>query len=248
MGTKLKIRFFGECNLFLEEQKRNKAFGHSVKGNPSVKDTIEALGVPHTEVDGIIANGQSVDFSHQIKDGDAIRVYPRWERKFKARYKPLQKPLPLHPRFVCDVHLGKLVRHLRLLGFDSLYGTEFRDNEIVALAQNERRVVLTRDIGLLKNKKISLGYFVRTTDSGKQIKEVVKHLYLSPKARPFRLCLDCNGRIKRVAKSKVADKLPPKVRAHYQEFYICQSCDKIYWKGSHHRRLKRIVFQLKRYR
>ncbi|HLF18827.1 MAG TPA: Mut7-C RNAse domain-containing protein [Candidatus Omnitrophota bacterium] len=244
MRTNLTFRFIGECNLFLDKEKRYRIFSLTVNDRPSVKDTIEALGVPHTEVDGIIVNGQPVTFIYQLKDGDSIRVYPRWGRQARAGHRSLQKHLPLHPRFVCDVHLGKLVRHLRLLGFDACYKIDFKDDEIVELAAKQRRIILTRDIGLLKNKRIVWGYFVRTMDSNKQIKEVVKHLRLSPKVRPFRLCLNCNGRIQRIAKSKVAEKLPPKVRAHYQEFYICKSCDKIYWKGSHHRRLHLIVSQV----
>lgn len=255
----IRCRFYGALNRFLAPSHRYRTFSYAIKGVPAIKDTLEALGVPHTEIDCIVVNGRAVTFSYQIRGGERILVYPDAGKvRFKKIIRRGLKPNPpVNPKFVLDVHLGKLARHLRLLGFDTLYEKEMEDAEIVRLGRTERRslggterrslgyrgrrIVLTRDVALLKNKSVRHGYFVRATDPKKQIREIVRHFALAGKMRPFRLCLVCNGKIRRVAKSKVESRLPPLTREHYTRFYHCLRCDKIYWQGAHYKQLSRLI-------
>lgn len=239
----IRCRFYGALNRFLAPSHRYRAFSCAVKGIPAIKDTLEALGVPHTEIDCIVVNGRAVTFSYQIRGGERILVYPdagnvRLKKIIRRSLKP--KP-PANPRFVLDVHLGKLARHLRLLGFDVIYEKEMEDAEIVRLGWRGRRIVLTRDIALLKHRQLRYGYFVRSIDPKKQIREVVQRFDLTEKMRPFRLCLECNGRILRIPKSKIENRLPPLTKRYYETFYHCQHCDKIYWQGAHYKQLSRLI-------
>jgi uncharacterized protein len=204
--------------------------------------------VPHTEIDCLVVNGQSVDFAYRIRGGERIRVYPDSTRVRLAGIKKLQSRFPYRPKFILDVHLGKLARHLRLLGFDALYERDYTDRQIVDCIKKEKRIVLTRDIGLLKNKAVQYGCFVRAIDPTGRIKEVVRRFHLFDKVKPFTLCLDCNGIIRRTAKTKILHKLPPETKKYYTAFYVCQSCGKVYWKGAHHRRLSAIINNARRWK
>src|SRR3989338_929848 len=156
----VRFRFYGQLNDFLRPRQKGTWFSYDVKGKASVKDTIESLGVVHVEVDGIMVNGKPEGFSYSIKDGDKIRVYPS-DTKLSARHrKHLLPKIPLRPKFVLDSHLGKLVRHLRLLGFDVLYKKIFPDVKIIKASVRQKRIALTRDIGLLKQKVLQSGYWV----------------------------------------------------------------------------------------
>jgi uncharacterized protein len=242
----IRCRFHGALNRFLAPGRRYRAFFYAVKGIPAIKDTLEALGVPHTEIDCIVVNGRPVTFSYQIRGGERVLVYPDAGAVRLKKIIRLKPSPPVNPKFVLDVHLGKLARHLRLLGFDTFYEKTMEDMAIVRLGYLGRRIVLTRDIALLKNKIVRRGYFVRATDPKKQIREIVRRFDLAGKMRPFRLCLVCNGRIRRIAKSKIVHRLPPLTKRFHQEFYHCPSCDKIYWQGAHYKQLARLINTVKR--
>lgn len=238
------IRFYQELNDFLPARKRHRQFAHSVKGNPSVKELIEGLGVPHTEIDLILVNGRSVPFSYQVQAGDRISVYPVFESLDISEIVRL-RPAPLRtPRFILDVHLGKLARLLRLLGFDAFYDRFYSDDEIVQIAHREKRILLTRDIGLLKHKILTHGYWLRNTDPKKQIKEVLKRFDLLKKIKPFTRCLECNGKLEPVAKEKVLAQLPPKTKIYYETFLECPLCGRIYWEGSHYEKMQKTVQEI----
>jgi hypothetical protein len=192
---------------------------------PAIKDAIEALGIPHVEVETIMVNGTSVGFYHPLGPEDKVEVYPFTQ-------------LPAHPQhFILDVHLGKLARLLRLLGFDTLYQNDFTDKFIAETAENQDRIVLTRDVGLLKNKIIKWGYWLRSQDPFLQLQEVIQRFRLKKRMHPFSRCLACNGIIKPVNKNEILYLLPPNTRNFFDEFYQCQSCKRIYWKGSHYQRM-----------
>ncbi len=211
-----------------------------------MKDAIEACGIPHTEVDLIIANGSSVDFSYVVSPGDRIGVFPVFEAFDIA---PIAKvrPEPLRTtRFVADNHLGRLARFLRLLGFDTLYDRDWDDPDLVRISTSQTRILLTRDIGLLKHGSVTHGYFVRATDPRGQVNEVVHRFHLGRHLAPFTLCMACNGELTPVDKEEIADRLPHETRAHIDEFQVCASCDKIYWHGGHDRELAAIVAAARR--
>jgi uncharacterized protein with PIN domain len=235
------IRFYAELNDFLEPNRRQLAFEQTSTGRQSIKDMIEALGVPHTEVDLILVNGRSVDFSYLVEERDRISVFPVFE---SVDIKPLVRvrPRPLRvTRFVLDTHLGRLATYLRLLGFDSLYRNDFDDAELVRISTGERRALLTRDRGVLKRKAVTHGYYVRETHPRRQLVEVLRRFDLARSATPFARCLSCNERLRSVPKETVEDRLPERTRLYYDEFKICPGCDRILWQGSHYRRMRRFV-------
>ena len=232
-----EFRFYAELNDFLPPARRQRPQTRRFDVPATVKDMIEALGVPHTEVDLILLNGSSVDFSHMVADGDRVSVYPVFEA-FDITPVLRVRPEPLrHSRFVLDVHLGRLARHLRLLGFDALYRNDADDADLAAVAAGEGRILLTRDVGLLKRRSVTHGYYVRSTVPSDQAAEVVGRFDLAGQARPFTRCLACNGPLADVPKAAVADRLPPATRRQHHEFRACAGCGGVYWRGSHHRRL-----------
>ncbi len=233
-----EFRFYEELNDFLAPRLRKTAFPIAIDRARSVKDAIESAGVPHTEVDLILVDGVSVGFGYVLRGGERVAVYPVFERLDIA---PLQhlRPGPLrNPRFVVDAHLGKLARHLRLAGFDSLWRNDYGDAEIAAIAAAERRIVLSRDRGLLKRRAIERGYFVRAIDAEAQVAEVIGALQLEGMLRPFTRCRECNVELNEVDKAQVLEHLPSKVREHYQRFRRCPACARLYWEGTHYDRLK----------
>lgn len=202
---------------------------------------IEACGVPHTEVDLILANSRSVDFSYVVQDGDRISVFPRFE---SLDISPILnvRPEPLREvRFVADNHLGRLTRFLRLLGLDTRYEQDWSDPELVRISTSEHRILLTRDVELLKNGSLIHGYYVRATDPRKQLTEIVRRFHLSRRLAPFSRCMVCNGVLASVDKEAIAHRLPPETRTHVDHFAVCTTCDKVYWEGAHYPELLRIV-------
>jgi uncharacterized protein with PIN domain len=238
------FRFYEELNDFLPLEKRKVQFLYEFDKNPSVKDAIEALGAPHTEVDLILVNGRSVGFDHHLVEGDDVSVFPVFESiditpLVRLREKPLRDP-----KFIGDVHLGKLSRLLRLLGFDTLYRNDYDDPAIVELAVAQKRCILTRDRGILKRKAVTHGYCLRSTVPLVQAHEVVRRFDLKGLARPFTRCLECNGIVVRVEKKSVLRMIPEKTRECYGDFHKCESCGKIYWQGSHFDVLRQTVGDL----
>ncbi len=237
------FRFYGSLNDFLPSPRKQQGFRYVVRGHPAIKDTIEALGVPHPEVELILANSQSVDFDYSLQDGDRFSIYPHFTSLSLGSDQILRPPLWL-TRFVLDVHLGKLATYLRLLGFDTWYRYDCDDEELAAISDSEQRILLTRDRGLLKRRIVTYGYWVRATEPIQQSREVLQRFTLRSKIQPFRRCLRCNGELVSVELDEVSARLPPKTRQYYDEFYLCQRCQQVYWKGAHYSNLKQLVQQL----
>lgn len=235
------FRFYAELNDFLRPARRQHDVVRSFLDTPTVKDQIEACGIPHTEVELILVNGRSVGFDHRLEDGDRVGVYPVFEALdvtplIRLRPRPLREP-----RFVLDVHLGKLARRLRLLGFDALWDRDAADEQLVGISLSERRILLTRDRGLLKRRELTHAAAVRATDPRRQLREVVERFDLARSAAPFTRCLSCNGRLAAVPKEEVLERVPDETRLHYDTFFACASCHRVFWWGPHARRLKEIV-------
>jgi uncharacterized protein with PIN domain len=185
---------------------------------------IESLGVPHTEIDLIIANGQSVDFSYLVKHADRIAVYPTFE-SFAITPEQRLRPQPLrNPKFILDVHLGKLAAYLRMLGFDAEYGRSFTDARLAQISASEHRILLTRHRGLLKRGSITHGYWVRETNSRRQIAEVMNRFNLALAIRPFTRCMACNGALEPVSKEQAQNLIPKHSLERYDEFHRCEQC------------------------
>ncbi|MDZ7343194.1 MAG: Mut7-C ubiquitin/RNAse domain-containing protein, partial [candidate division KSB1 bacterium] len=183
------FRFYEELNDFLPEEKKKTTFVHHFKDRASIKDMIEAIGVPHTEIDLILVNGQAVDFSYLVQDRDRISVYPVFESLDISAVTNLRKQPLREAKFVLDVHLGKLASYLRLVGFDTLYRNDFSDAELAEISSRERRILLTKDRRLLKRRIVTHGYCIRETAPKKQLLEVLKRFDLFKSLDPFSRCL-----------------------------------------------------------
>lgn len=239
--NEIKVRFYAELNDFLPADRRQVAFLHSFEGAPSVKDTIEAIGVPRTEIDVILVNDRSVDFTYRLQGGERVSVYPTFER-FDISDVTRLRPAPLRvTRFIADVHLGTLARYLRLLGFDTVWERDLTDENIIDRSLREKRIIPTRDRGILRNGRVSHGYWLRTTDSQRQLEEVVHALDLSGAIRPCTRCMECNGVLRGASSADVAGDVPPRILEYYRDFSKCAGCGRVYWAGSHRKKLDAIV-------
>lgn len=232
------FRFYAELNDFLPPEKRGRDIEYEFFGIPTVKDAIEALGVPHVEVDLVLVNGEPVDFSHHLRDGDRVAVYPVFESLDISGVSRL-RPKPLRePKFVADVHLGKLVRILRLLGIDVVQPADPTDEELVRMSREEGRILLTRDRHLLKHGGLTHGYYVRGERAVEQAREVLRRFDLWGQVRPFSRCPVCNGALEPVRKEEVLDRIPPRTASWLSQYTRCRDCGKLYWPGTHYGRLR----------
>jgi uncharacterized protein with PIN domain len=231
------LRLYAELNDFLPPRTRHRPLAHTFAARTSVKDAIEAQGVPHTEIDLILVNGQSVDFSYLLDDGDRVSVYPVFEAFDVLPLTRLRREPLRVVRFVLDGHLGRLAAYLRLAGFDTAYQTDCGDDDLARTSAETHRILLTRDLALLKRGNVTHGYWVRATDPRQQLVEVLRRFDLARLVKPFTRCVRCNGQLRPATLAAVADRVPPRIRDTFVEFAVCPDCHRVYWKGSHHARM-----------
>jgi uncharacterized protein len=229
-----RLRFHGALNDLLPASVRDSTIRRTVHGSPAVKDVIESLGVPHVEVGAIAVDGVRVSLGHRVRDGELIDVYPPGD--------PDREPRPT--RFVVDGHLGRLAAYLRMLGFDTLWAADAEDAELAETARRDDRILLSRDRGLLKRSVVRRGYVVRSDRPHRQLREVVDRYRLAPESRPFGRCLRCNGILQSVDPSIAVPLVPPRVALEQTEFRRCAACGTLYWRGSHHTRMVRLIATL----
>lgn len=237
------VRLYGDLAAFLPQHERSTEITFGVPG--SIKDAVEALGVPHTEVDVVLLDGEPVGWEARLRPGARIAVYPWFHRFDVAGSSPVHVPIPDPARFVADVHLARMARYLRLAGCDVLHSNDYDDTEIVDIALAEERIVVTRDVGLLKRAAVRNGYFVRAVAALAQASEVVRRFGLAASLRPFTRCMACNGVLEMATEKQLGDQIPAAAAASHSEFHRCPQCGRAYWKGSHHRRLREIVDALR---
>ncbi|PTB17345.1 twitching motility protein PilT [Trinickia symbiotica] len=240
------FRFYEELNDFLAPPLRRREISCVCARAATTKHMIEALGVPHTEVELILVNGESVGFDRVLEEGDRVAVYPKFEA---LDITPMLRvrPAPLRViRFVADAHLGGLAHLLRLAGFDTLYDNHYADEEIEALAAAEGRIVLSRDRELLKRRTITHGCYVRALKPQEQLREIVGRLDLIRSLRPFRLCLTCNVPLRSLERSEALGRVPEGVFERQTRFVTCDVCKRIFWEGSHWSRMRALVDSLAR--
>jgi uncharacterized protein with PIN domain len=235
------FRFYGNLNDFLPRERRQRDIATPCARMATTKHMIEALGVPHTEVELLLVNGEAAGLDLLLEEGDRVAVYPRFTRLDVSELAPAPALPPGRIRFVADAHLGGLARLLRMAGFDTIYDNGLRADQVEALAVDEERVVLTRDRALLKRRTIAYGCFVRAQEAQAQLREVFERLGLAERARPFTRCLHDNGPLRAVAKVAVLARLPPQVAAGQDEFSTCDLCGRVYWKGSHWARMSEVL-------
>jgi uncharacterized protein with PIN domain len=241
MSKQINIRFYRELNDFLPADQHNADVSYELKAPRSIKDFIESIGVPHTEIDLIIINGKSVDFNYLLQHGDHIHVHPVNASLALSPLKHCQPAaLPYH-RFVLDVHLGRLAAYLRMSGFDTLYRNDYDDPTLATISANENRILLTCDRLLLMRKQVTYGYFVRARQPHQQLLEVLSRFDLHDKLKPFSRCMHCNGKTRVVSKKEIQEQLLTDTKKYYSEFFQCETCNKIYWKGSHYQKMKAMI-------
>jgi len=240
----ISVRFYAELNDFLKTSLRYREFNWTYKGEIKVKGAVESLGVPHSAVDMVLVNGCPAGFQRRLKHGDHLSVFPQFETFdisgiSKVRKKPLRNSC-----FIVDAHLGKLLRDLRMLGFDSTFAGNLPDEKIIETATTEKRIILTRDRELLKSDKVDHGYYVRATNTKAQLEEVVRKFDLWSQFDPFARCLICNGLLKRVPLEEIRDEINPDAARIFSDFYRCCGCHRVFWEGSHYSSMMKFIEKL----
>jgi uncharacterized protein with PIN domain len=235
-----RFRFYAELNDFLPPENCMKQLIRYFDVNGSVKDFIESFGVPHSEVDMVLINGESAGFSQLIRDGDFVSVYPVFETLdisaiSRVRAEPLR-----NLRFVLDVHLGRLAAYIRMAGFDALYNNRFSDPELARIVAEDRRVLLTRDRYLLMRTEVDRGYWVRSNKPKQQLVEVIRRFDLTGSMRPFTRCMECNALLVDVDRDSARPHVPAGVNQK-EQFRQCLNCNRIYWQGSHTARMQELL-------
>jgi len=238
------FRFYEELNDFLPRSKRKKDQVYRFWGRPSVKDAIEALGIPHPEVEIIIVDNRSVGFNYRLKNNDRVAVYPVFESLdisplLRLRPEPLRKI-----KFSVDGNLEKLARRLRLLGFDSCGASGITKDELIKKALSEKRIILTTDKNILKQKVVTHGYYIREKTIEKQVKEILRRFDLGDQVKPFTRCMVCNGILDEINKQIIKSMLPENVHKHCERFKQCTKCKKIYWEGTHYIKMQHQIDKL----
>ncbi len=238
------VRFYEELNDFLPEAQRRQPFSTDAPPGSTTKSLIENLGVPHTEVDLVLVNGESADFSRRLADGDFVSVYPvfeSWDVGVVSRVRTV--PLRV-TRFIADVHLGRLARQLRMLGFDTTWAGCLADEAIAREARRDHRIILSRDRGLLKRRAVTHGYLVRSLEPREQLGEVISRFDLGRQVRLFSRCMDCNVPLARVGRHTVLDDVPAAVAETCWEFSRCPRCGKVFWRGTHWETMKKLAAEV----
>lgn len=237
------MRCYEELNDFLPRDLQKKSFAVTCDQPRSVKDLIESQGVPHTEIDLILVDGESVGFDRVIGKATRVSVYPKFESLDIRKAAKLNRPPLREIRFIADIHLGKLARRLRLLGFDCVYEPPWEDTVLAQRSADEKRVMLTRDRGLLKRSIVTHGIYLHSDSADEQVKEVVRRLDLAELARPLARCAHCNGILKKVPKETARGNVPSRTFHYVHDYLRCKKCGRFYWKGTHWKKIRRIVDQ-----
>ncbi len=230
------VRFdFAPClRPLLARDLRNGPVDLRFSGPQTAKHLIESLGIPHTEIGELRADGKVVGLGYLVRDGDRLEVGAETRVEVGAD----------EPRFVLDGHLGRLASHLRMLGLDCLYDRASTDEQLAQVSAEEGRILLTRDRRLLMRKIVTQGYLLRSLDTREQLREVVERYALSAWVKPFQRCMRCNHPLEAVSKEAVIDRLEPLTKRYFDEFRLCPACDQVYWKGSHYERMLEWIAQI----
>jgi len=221
--------FVGRLNDFLPREQKARPIVVEFRGRQSIKHLAESLGVPHPEIGAVRINNREGTLNSITQDGDHVEV------------QPIPNGWPAEPRFILDNHLGRLTAYLRMLGFDCLYRNDYEDEELAETAQQEGRILLSRDRRLLMRKSVIHGYCLRSLDSLEQLTEVIQRFELTKDIKPFHRCLRCNHPLEPVAKEAILNRLEPLTKLYFNEFQICPACKQIYWKGSHYEKMEKLI-------
>ena len=240
----ISIRCYAELNDFLPFERKQRNFTLSLKTPVTVAEVIELLSIPFSEVDLVMVNSQPVERSHRLFNNDYVSIYPTFETFDISSLKTTQKQPLRITRFIVDAHLGKLAKYLRMLGFDTLYKNDYGDMEIVEIAKEKERIILSRDKLLLKSPRVNHGYYVRATEKRNQLIEVVEKFDLYSQFKSFTRCMTCNTVLLLKSKETIRNLIDPDIHRCFNEFFFCPLCNKVFWKGSHFERMERLILNI----
>ena len=238
------LRFYEELNDFLPPDRRKRDIEVEFTPPVPLRHLVETLGVPHTEIELALLDGRSVDLEARVADGDRVSLYPLFEALDITPLLRIRPRAGRNPRFLADAHLGRLARLLRLLGFDTAFANDPGDAALVRQAGEEGRILLTRDRALLMRRGVTHGCYIRPLRPREQAAWVLRRCDLHRLARPFSRCLECNGELRAVARAEVAGRVPSGVWERQKTFLRCDGCGRIYWRGTHYRRLRALADRL----
>ena len=233
MQNSAQFRFFGRLQGLVAKSELEYRFN----GQPAVKDAVEAIGVPHTEVDLLLVAGRSVSFAYRLQACDQVSVCPFGWTNSLTEMTHLSPPIPHRIAFILDVHLGKLARRLRMLGFDCQYRNDYSDPQIIETALREGLIILTRDRGILKHSRVTQGYLVGSQQVEAQVQEVLLRYRLHQNISELQRCPQCNALLKPIDKALIRHRLLPKTARYYSLFHICTGCERLYWRGAHYKKI-----------
>ena len=144
-------------------------------------------------------------------------------------------------KFIVDNNVGKLVKWLRIMGYDTLFFNGSNDAHLIATALAEDRVILTRDTQIMKRRVVIKGQLkailIQSDEPELQMHQVIDTLGLDYQFRPFTICLECNQPLLERSKQQVKDLVPPYVFQTQSQFMECLTCHRIYWRGTHWREM-----------
>jgi len=240
----ISFRCYAELNDFLPFERKQRSFSLSLKTPVTVAEVIELLGIPLSEVDLVMVNSQPVERSHRLYKNDYVSIYPIFETFDISSLKTTQKQPLRITRFILDAHLGKLARYLRMLGFDTLYKNDYGDMEIIEIASEQKRIILSRDKQLLKSPGVNHGYYVRATEKHAQLIEVVEKFELYSQFKSFTRCMTCNAVLLSKSKEAIRNLIDPDIYRCFDEFFFCPVCHKVFWKGSHFEKMERLILSI----
>jgi len=174
--AKATFRFYEELNDFLPSNRKKVDFDAMFSERKSIKEIIEGFGIPPTKVDLILINGKSVDFNYILKDGDRVSVYPVFERLNIQNVTQLRRVPLRRIQFIADTHLKKIVKPMRVLGFDIDFNGYYTLQEIIEKSIQEKRIILTTRKELKRSKSVTHCILMRPGTTRKQIKYVMEYL------------------------------------------------------------------------
>ena len=239
----VRLQFHGDLKIFLGPTSSVAVIERRIAEKTSIKDVIESCGVPHPEVDLILIDEQPVGFEQTVSSDTIVDVFSLENHDTYRTEQRLQTADA--SAFIADVHLGGLMRNLRLLGFDVVYGQNADDRQLLEVMSREKRALLTRDRRLLMHAIVQQGYYPRSQNANEQTIEVVRRFNLSESIAPFTRCLRCNTPLQEAAKADIIDKLEPLTKIYYNQFRRCPGCNQIYWPGSHFPKLQTRIEEIR---
>ncbi|MFC1744959.1 Mut7-C RNAse domain-containing protein [Candidatus Riflebacteria bacterium] len=232
------LRFYGELNYFLPDSVWHRPFYYSFYENPTFSDLMDSFKIPPEKIGLLLLDGEVVELSCPLKEGSRATFYPRFQNiDISEEISASKKPV-VSPRFILPLNLGKLTKYLRMLGFDSICEPDFIPGKVDVLAMQEGRVLLSRSKKFAARKLYAECYVVKSEQPAIQVREVVNRFNLMPLVKYFQRCLKCNSPLKVMEKSEIYSRLLPYIRKNFNLFFICPGCDRVYWMGTHYKKMK----------